>query len=216
VSKLTLMFKDRVLKIYPIKAGKMIIGSDPACPIHIDSLAVQPQHAFIETTGQVSVLNDMGATEEGTSINEQRISAPHTLKDGDIIGLGKHMLAFTFEEIPHREQVSLPDEPLQLDTGNFVEPKTPPPDGKRNGWLQILNGSNLGKTMSLNRSMTNLGKPGVSTAVITRREDGYFLSHLEGKYPPLVGDAPIGNKSVKLQDGDTIRIGNIKMQFYYE
>ena len=70
--------------------------------------------------------------------------------------------------------------------------------------------------MSLNRSMTNLGKPGVATAVITRRNEGYFLSHLEGEKTPLVGDTPIGSHSVKLCDGDTIQIGNVKMQFFLD
>ena len=86
----------------------------------------------------------------------------------------------------------------------------------KQGWLQILNGQNLGKTLSLNRSMTNLGKPGVATAVITKRGDGYFISHLEGKFPPTVGNESIGDRSIKLKDGDTIKIGNIKMQFYLE
>ena len=89
------------------------------------------------------------------------------------------------------------------------------PNNKQ-GWLQILNGQNLGKTLSLNRSMTNLGKPGVATAVITRRHDGYFIAHLEGKKTPKVGENAIGEHSVKLEDGDTITIGNIKMQFYLE
>ena len=82
--------------------------------------------------------------------------------------------------------------------------------------MQILTGQNLGKTMSLKRTLTNLGKPGVATAVITRRHDGYFISHLEGKMTPMVGNQPIGDQSVKLNDGDTITIGNIKMQFYLE
>ncbi len=216
MSKLTLMFKDRVLKIFPLKAGKMIIGSDPSCAIHIDSLAVQPYHAYIETTGQESLLYDMGSAEDGTYVNGHRINEAKSLKDADIIGLGKHTLAFSYEEAVATAPADTAEPSLELETGNFVEPEKQIPDGKRNAWLQILNGSSLGKTMSLNRSMTNLGKQGLSTAVITRREEGYFLSHLEGKYPPLLGDTPIGNKSVKLQDGDTIRIGNIKMQFYYE
>ena len=86
----------------------------------------------------------------------------------------------------------------------------------RHGFLQIMSGANLGKTMSLNRAMTNLGKPGVATAVIAKRNEGYYLSHLEGKKSPLVGDISIGDKTEKLHDGDIITIGNIKMQFYLE
>lgn len=87
---------------------------------------------------------------------------------------------------------------------------------KTQGWLQIMNGANLGKTMSLNKSMTNLGKPGVSTAVITKRPDGYFISQLEGEHPLLIKNEKLGSSSQQLIDGDTIQIGNIKMQFYLE
>ncbi len=212
MSKLTLSFKDHVLKIFPVQKGSMIIGSDPKCAVHIDSLAVQPQHAKLDTHGQVSVISDLG-TEDGTFVNNKKIDGVHTLKDGDVLRVGKHLLAFTYEEIAYREDQDILDAILDLDQNNHQSSST---IDARTGWLQILNGSNLGKTMNLNRSMTNLGKPGITKAVITRREDGYFLAHLEGKFPPLVGDTPIGNKSHKLNDGDTIQIGNIKMQFYYE
>jgi hypothetical protein len=87
---------------------------------------------------------------------------------------------------------------------------------QKTAWLQILSGHNLGKNLSLNRALTNLGTPGIQTAVIAKRNDGYFLSHLEGENPPKVGDSPIGDKSWPLQDGDIIQIGNVKMQFYYQ
>jgi hypothetical protein len=61
--------------------------------------------------------------------------------------------------------------------------------------------------------MTNIGKAGVQTAVITRRDEGFFISHLEGERTPLVDGQPIGDKSWKLEDGNIIQIGNVKMQF---
>jgi len=220
VSKLTLSFKGNILRIYPVLTGSMLVGSDPACTIHIDSLALAPQHARIDTQANTSVLVDLD-TEGGTFVNNQRIEK-HMLADGDVIRIGKHLLTFKFES--HTDVGSDSTQQLEIDDDLLraavaapePAPKPAVQEGNRRGWLQIMSGQNLGKTLSLNRAMTNLGKPGVATAIITRRNDGYFLSHLEGEKTPLVGDARIGSHSVKLNDGDIIQIGNITMQFFLD
>lgn len=218
MSKLTLSFKGKTLRVYPLTQGSIEIGSDPDCYIHIDSLAVSAKHARIDTKGTESVLHDLDS-EDGTYINQSKIKE-HTLTDGETFRVGKHNLLYTYEEVT---QLDANESSTSIDIHPVIEElktreenaalKTP---GVKHGWLQILNGQNLGKTLSLNRSMTNLGKPGVATAVITKRGDGYFISHLEGKFPPVVGNESIGDRSIKLTDGDTIKIGNIKMQFYIE
>lgn len=211
MSNLTLSFKGQNLKLFSIRRGSLFIGNDADCEIHIDSLAVNAKHARIDTEDQVSILHDLSTDEtEALSVNQQK-TQQHTLKDGDVIQIGKHTLTYKYE-------------PLQDDDIEFNEmssqtlqaPDFTSQEMVRPGWLQIMTGQNLGKTLSLSRSMTNLGKPGVATALITRRNDGYFISHLEGKHTPLVGDQPIADKNHRLNDGDTIQIGNVKMQFYLE
>lgn len=212
MSKLTLSFKGKVLKIFPVLKGSMMIGSDPSCTICIDSLALQPQHAQIDTVENDSIIRDLG-TEEGTFIGATKIEGMHPLKDNDVIRIGKHTLTYLYsEDITNEtdavvENITAAEEeaPVQMEAKE-----------KTQGWLQIMSGSNLGKTMSLNKAMTNLGKPGVSTAVITKRHDGYFISQLEGNYPLLIKNKELGASSQQLADGDTIQIGNIKMQFYLE
>jgi len=204
VSKLTLSFKGKVLKVFPVIVGSMTLGSDPDCNIHIDSLALQPQHSKIDTRNNKSVIYDMG-TEEGTFVSHTKIDGSQELKDGDIINVGKHTLTYSFSETEIIEKNIPKESPAAAET---IE--------KNQGWLQIMNGTNLGKTMSLNKAMTNLGKPGISTAIITKRQDGYFISQLEGSHPLLIKNKTLGEKSQQLIDGDTIQIGNIKMQFYLE
>jgi len=224
VSKLTLSFKTKVLKIFPLQQGSMDIGSDTQCPIYIDSLAVEDRHARIETVDFHATITDMG-TKEGTFVNQKRITE-HKLNDGDIIRVGKHTLTYKYQQDANIKPIELNESPERLaieplpekegPEGITGELETPLKDQNLKGWLQILNGQNLGKTLSLNKSMTNIGKPGVATAVITRRQDGYFISHLEGKRPPKVSGEPINDRSIKLNDGETITIGNINMQFYLE
>jgi pSer/pThr/pTyr-binding forkhead associated (FHA) protein len=212
VSKLTLSFKGKVLKIFPVLKGAMMLGSDPSCTIYVDSLAIQPEHAQIDTNNNVSTIRDMNS-EDGTFIGQTKIEALHQLQDGEVIRIGKHTLTYTFSEDITRESDAIVENIIEKEEAAPVKEEV---QEKTQGWLQIMNGANLGKTMSLNKSMTNLGKPGISTAVITKRNDGYFISQLEGKHPLLIKNKELGEKSVQLTDGDTIQIGNIKMQFYLE
>lgn len=210
MSKLTLSFKDKVLKIYPLPDGEAIIGSDPSCLLHIDSLAVQPRHASVTTRGDKSILRDLGSS-EGTFVNGKKISDEYTLKDDDVIRVGKHDLLYTHEisvDTIRAEALS------ELSQGE--ELKLEPVRELKSGWLQLMSGHNVGKTISLSRNLTNLGTPGVQTAVIARRSDGYFLSHLEGDMPPTVDGVSIGNSSWHLQEGNVIQMGNVKMQFYLQ
>jgi len=211
VSKLTLAFKGKVLKVYYVEAGEMLIGSDPSCQIHIDSLALQPQHASITTTHHKSVLRDLSGGEGGTFVNEKKVEEEHPLKHDDEIRVGKHTLLFTTEPVDElTDEYELPD---PVDPADSSEVKVTGKGVPKHAWLQILNGANVGKTISLNRNLTNLGKAGVQMAVITRRSDGYFLSHLEGERSPSVDGVNIGDKSWNLDDGNIIQIGNVKMQF---
>ena len=212
MSKLTLSFKGKVLKIYPVLKGSMMLGSDPSCAIFIDSLAVQPQHAQIDTVNNDSVIRDLN-TEEGIYIGATKVEGMHPLKNDDVIRIGKHTLTYSFSEEIHNSDEQTVSEIINEEEQPPIQMEA---QDKTQGWLQIMNGSNLGKTMSLNKSMTNLGKPGVSTAVITKRNGGYFISQLEGEHPLLIKNQELGGKSQQLIDGDTIQIGNIKMQFYLE
>lgn len=191
----------------------MVLGSDPSCTIYIDSLALQPQHAQIDTVENESAIRDLG-TEDGTFIGTTKLESLHPLKDGEVIRVGKHTLTYSYsEDIVNEDDNAIKELPPEIEEAPVQIEAT---QEKTQGWLQIMNGANLGKTMSLNKSMTNLGKPGISTAVITKRQDGYFISQLEGKHPLLIKNKELGEKSLQLTDGDTIQIGNIKMQFYLE
>lgn len=207
MSQLTLSFKGKILKTFPLVEGEHVIGSDPSCELHIDSLAIQPRHASVTTHGSEIVLRDLGSP-EGTFVNNLKIEE-HTLQAGDHIRVGKHTLDYIQSATPLNStaeaEPALPDE-----TGAAVTKQA------SSGWLQIMSGHNLGKTISLSRNMTNLGTPGVQTAVVAKRNDGFFITHLEGANPPTVSKVSIGDKAFRLKDGDIIQIGNVKMQFSLE
>lgn len=82
--------------------------------------------------------------------------------------------------------------------------------------LQILSGPGAGKELLLERALTTLGKPGVQVAVITRRDDGYFFTHVEGEAHPLINGRTAGGHSHPLKAHDIIELADTQMEFYYK
>lgn len=195
MSTLTLSFKGKKLRVVQVVRGEMVIGSDPGCQLQIDSLAIQPRHASITTENGASVLRDIGSI-DGILVNGKKIEE-HSLQDGDVVQIGKHSLEFLYS-------------PSADEDDSFAAATKA---ASKSAWLQILTGSNVGKTINLKNNMTNLGKAGVQTAVITRRGSGYYITHLEGELSPKVDGVPIGDESRRLEDGNIIQLGNVKMQF---
>ncbi len=82
------------------------------------------------------------------------------------------------------------------------------------GAIQILSGGNAGKELELAKPLTTLGKPGVQVAVLTRRPQGYFITHVEGANPPTVNGQSIGTAPHALKDHDVVELAGVKMEFF--
>jgi pSer/pThr/pTyr-binding forkhead associated (FHA) protein len=82
------------------------------------------------------------------------------------------------------------------------------------GAIQIMTGGNAGKELELGKPLTTLGKPGVQVAVLTRRPQGYFITHVEGANPPTVNGQAIGTAPHALKDHDLIELAGVKMEFF--
>jgi hypothetical protein len=78
----------------------------------------------------------------------------------------------------------------------------------------VLNGSSSGRELILNKALTTLGKPGVQVAVITKRPNGYFITHVEGGTFPIVNGTSTGAQAFALKDHDVIELAGVKMEFY--
>jgi pSer/pThr/pTyr-binding forkhead associated (FHA) protein len=80
--------------------------------------------------------------------------------------------------------------------------------------IQILTGPGAGKEMELIKNLTTLGKPGVQVAVITRRPQGYFITHVEGTVFPVVNGKKLETQAHPLHDHDVIELAGVKMEFF--
>lgn len=184
----------------------MTVGSDPDCGIHIDSLALEPEHALLSLNDHGLAISDLSG--QGLIFEKQSIPR-HQFKNGDEIQIGKHTLLYKYSnEESEILEARAEQEELIKSLGSPAS-KTPEPDA----WLQIMNGDNVGKAVNLTRKMMTLGKHGVQSATIAHRSDGFYISHMEGKRPTTINQKPIGEHSHRLNPGDIIQIGNVKLMF---
>ena len=95
---ITLMFKDKKIKEYPIIIGQSLtIGRKKANDIVIDNLAVSGFHAQIDSVSSTFVLRDLDST-NGTFVNNKKKEL-HNLKHNDLVLIGKHELIFDSSDL---------------------------------------------------------------------------------------------------------------------
>jgi pSer/pThr/pTyr-binding forkhead associated (FHA) protein len=256
MAKLVLSLNGVVQREYQLNKERMTVGRKPDNDIQIDNLAVSGKHALIITILDDSFLEDLGST-NGTYVNGKLIKK-HALRDGDVIGVGKHELKYVNEHATaddeefEKTMIIRPGSasqavaaakaaekagaagPAPAATASAATaagaapagqapaaPATATPAGAAPGLplgkLHVMNGPIAGKKLELTKALITLGKPGVQVAVISRRPQGYFLTHIEGDGNnanfPIVNGKPIGPHAYAIKSGDIIELAGIKMEF---
>jgi len=226
---------EQIINRYSFNKDNLTIGRKPENDVQIDNLAVSGHHARVDRTGNDYILTDLQST-NGTFVNHKQIVS-HTLKHGDNIQIGKHVLIFLASE----KQEAGAEEPVKerdldktmiLDTAKQREliakqakPGTAvPAASEKIGVLSALGGSDLGE-IELTKKLTRIGKAdtseirlsgmmmGATAATISKRPSGYTIAFTGGRTKIKVNGNVI-HDSVPLKDFDTIEIGSHKFQFY--
>ena len=87
---LVLKFEGSVLRNVPVLDVPITIGRAPDNSIAIDNVSISTHHARVEIQQGRLILSDLGSL-NGTFVNAQRVKSA-TLKDGDVIAIGKHSI----------------------------------------------------------------------------------------------------------------------------
>ena len=233
MGKLTITSDGAVQGEYPLTKERVIIGRQLDCEIHIDDLAVSGKHATIITIMNDSFLEDGGST-NGTYVNGTLVKKC-PLKDGDMIGIGNHILKYAkddetdesdFEKTmvirpgmpAHREASDQQAQAIQKAENEASQSAIEITASVQVGRLRVLTGPATGKELELKKALVTLGRPGVQVAVISRRRQGYYLTHIEGaggskKFPLLNGEA-IGPHAQQLNNHDVIELAGVEMEFF--
>ncbi|MES9940137.1 MAG: FHA domain-containing protein [Candidatus Thiodiazotropha sp. 6PLUC2] len=208
--KLTLSFKGRVIDVFHLQPGSTDIGRDSDCAVAIDSLAIAPLQATIIDDGSDYRLK--ARDDDFPVLVNHEQTEEINLHHGDVIQIGKHTLAFAEDVMELGADLS------QSPATESAEPENEEPeeadDTPSSGVLQIVNGDNFGRIIPLKRNMTRIGHTGGDCAMIARREEGYYITFLEGPNPPTINQQPIADKGQLLNDGDLIEVGGTQMQFH--
>lgn len=237
MAKLVLSMNGVVQGEYELNQERLTIGRKPDNDIPIDNLAVSGKHALVITILDDSFLEDLGST-NGSYVNGKLVKK-HALKDGDVIAIGKHELKYVNEHataddddfektmiirpgsasaaVAAAQAAEKAVQSAEPAAGGAAPAATPTGGGMPLARLTVLNGPIAGKELELTKALITLGKPGTQVAVISRRPQGYFLTHIEsdgdGKRYPVVNGEAIGAKAYQLKNSDLIELAGIKMEF---
>jgi len=230
MSKLILSLEGSVIREIPLNKERITIGRKPQNDIQIENLAVSGEHARIMTILNDSFLEDLGST-NGTLVNGNPIKK-YILQDNDVIEIGKYKLKYFAAAPAAQTTTRTPAEDmdktmvLRAPAGARTQaapagPAAPaaaappkPAAAPSLAAIQILNGPGAGRELELTKNLTTLGKPGVQVAVITRRPQGYFIAHVEGKHFPVVNGKTLDVQAHPLNDHDVIELAGVKMGFF--
>lgn len=227
--KLTLKFKNNVVKMYNFSRDKSIsIGRRDNNDIIIANLTVSGNHAKIDYKGDGYLITDL-KSKNLTFVNDQQITSAH-LNDNDVIGIGKHTLLFNIEdgdivEIPNESGM---DQTMAMNTDAHkdvikhatLKMKTE----KRVAMLGFIEGGD-GK-IELNRKIMRIGKDpsndivikgfmiSKAVAVLNQTPKGYSISHC-GSLTKVTVNNKVLKDPVLLEEFDVIKIGATEFQFFY-
>ncbi|MBS0513047.1 MAG: FHA domain-containing protein [Proteobacteria bacterium] len=243
--KLILSMDGLVLKEIVLNKERTSIGRKANNDIQIDNLAISGQHAVITCILNDAFLEDQNSTNgtyvNGQPVKKHVLHnndvvelGKYRLKylvDATQPGLSPSEMVETsalkpFEMLPTATDVSPPEGRPAAD-GAALRTQVLGPDAlehaaqtavprtERIGMLQVLSGANAGRELELVKSLTTLGKPGRQVAVITRRAQGYFITHVEGAVFPTVNGRALDAQAHPLDDHDIIDIAGVKMEFFF-
>ena len=212
MARIVLSLDSTILGEYQLDKPRTTIGRRSVSDIHIDHLAISGEHAVILKEGSDYYLEDAGST-NGTRVNGVVVKK-HLLQPDDLIELGRYHLKFL-------SVLSGAQDKAQAKPANMASETSPGPAATADAAsplvakIKVLNGGNAGRELTINKAMTTLGKVGSQVAVINKRPNGYFISHIEGKVFPSVNGESIGTQGFALNAHDVIELAGVKMEFYF-
>ncbi|MFZ6675725.1 FHA domain-containing protein [Undibacterium sp. Xuan67W] len=194
MAKIVVTFNGLVQKEISILKPRLTIGRRPTNDIPIDHLTVSGQHAVIDTTSTGSFVLDLGST-NGTMVNGQPIKK-HLLQNDDVIDIGKYKLRYELD--PEQQTGTRGAQGIVNHTIASIK---------------VLNGANSGKELRLTKSVTTIGSPAVQVVAITRQNELFFISQVDGATQSKLNDQFIDGRMHSLNAGDVIDLAGTKMQF---
>lgn len=226
MGKISVSIDGNVLQELSLHKERITLGRRAHNDVVLDMRAISAEHAAIVTILQNSFIEDLDST-NGTQVNGEVIRK-HYLQHGDVITVGKYEITYSNDGVTAYAPPASEVEIEFLDTESLVETPEPNTTQQRGQTaiassvdgipqpipvIKIVTGPSAGKEMILTKSLTTIGRPGVQVAVITRRPQGFLITHVEGDRYPLVNGVSIGANAHALLPGNRVDLSGTELEF---
>lgn len=236
---LRLMFENKLIDQYAVEYGNpLTIGRKESNHIVISNLAVSSSHARVEFKDDGVYISDL-ESKNGTFVNGNTVMTCR-LKDGDEIIIGKHKLFYSesdggkrvYPGGPTGAPAAILDSTMVLDTSrhrdmlsNILSGPKKADGTKRKAPIPVLLYIKGGEgKVVLRNKFTRIGKEdtndiivkglfvGARAATVTKRNDGYYISHMKSWAKTYVNGEKV-KEARKLDHADIITLGGLTMKF---
>lgn len=223
MAKLVVTSPDGKTTEVALDKERVTIGRHPDNNIPLPDTAISGKHAVVITIGGSSFLEDLNST-NGTFVAGSKVKK-HPLSSGDIITLGRCKISYQGDDAGQDEfertmvigasQMAALKVPPPPDIDKPMAPATPEMKDMV-GLLQVQDGPFKGRELKLTRALNNIGRP-PEVAAVTKRHDGYYISHIgdigPGVKRVLVNGTPVNVQPQKLAMNDVVELMGTKMRF---
>lgn len=223
MAKLVLSSGGTVVDQCFLDDASVTIGRAPGNRIVVDDPSIGETHAVILAVGHDYILEGAqgGLLPVNGTPSQRRI-----LQHGDVIDLGAYHLRYVdtkaSSEIDLERTMLIPglklDPDRPFDSGEITQ-DLHIPSARANkarfpsGRIRWRNGARQGETRTLDRVVVTFGESGRAVAVVTRRPQGYYVTHVEGNTFPRVNGESIGREPRHLHTGDVIEVADEVLEF---
>ena len=84
------------------------------------------------------------------------------------------------------------------------------------GGVRHLKGEFVGHEVLIDAPLKTFGRPGSQLLMISRRPQGYYVTHVEGRRTPKINGKSIGDQAVMLHVNDRVEIADLVLEFYLQ
>ncbi len=226
---------ENKIRRYQLKEGKPLrIGRIDDNDIIIKSQAVSGHHAIIESDGEAFFIAD-NQSSNGSFVNNQLVIY-RRLDHKDVITIGNKSMIFAYLDDESQPNASDEDEGLKTIAIDTSKHRSLLAKGvsdivsqeKKKKIVGVLTYVEGGKgEFELTAKITKIGKSpssdivirgfmvGKTAAIVAKKENGYYLSHVKGRSKPKIYSQTITSE-VLLKEYDLIEIGSSKLQFIFK
>ena len=191
-----------VIKEVQLSKDRTSLGRRPYNDIVIDNLAVSGEHAVLQMSGVEVYVEDLNST-NGTYVNGKAVKK-QLLQHADVVEIGKYKISFVIENGATAEKsAAIAPVAGTIPTSPLVSTAA----------IRVMSGAAAGREVILVKTVTTIGKPGVAVAAITKRSQGFVVTHVEGAEKPTLNGTAVGAEPVALKNGDVLELAGTQMQF---